>query len=1598
MALTLKERLKSYFKIGRAPSEEEFAELIDAIPENVISNDIITSSGDLILGGSTGIPEKLVVGTDGQVLTSDGTTASWENPVVPIFDTLMTTAGDMIYMTDDYGPVDSHESSIESVSIVVVNTASSHAPMLFNDLSVDASHIAYGSSLSINVDIWFSFVGGFSGAWADFMVRLRRDTVNGEVLAVAPLNSERRIQTDSGGHERNLVIDYVDPSPTTNVYVVSLDFVDAGDNYSTQVMALYSNQRQITVSRTITAESQPGRLQVGSDGQVLTVIEGIPGWATPQETTPLDHDHVWADITDKPEVFPPDTHSHTLDSLSNVNAASPTDQQALIYDLATTQWIPGTVATTGGGVTLPDPVDATKFYNGAGEWAVPAGSDGAGVSEQEHLEAFLTSNVSMVTSGNTYYGPSLLLSAGKWLVNAALLYTPGTSQTFFYTSITDQSVIYATSISMAPQSTATSGLVNAVIDLEIPTTIFVSAIADQNLVNINGSLAGKDKISWITAIKLSTLGSGSTIVQSQDYICIQDQKAQGTHGGTFTSGAWQTRDLNTEQSDSGGHASVANNQITLEAGTYICRIQCPAYNVNQHQAKIYNITRSTDLLVGSNTRCDNADGTETYSIVVGKFVLEESTVIEIQHYSTSTRNNDGFGRYCNITTEIYSIAEFWKVEENAGSGSTIVQSQDYICIQDQKAQGTHGGTFTAGAWRTRDLNTEQSDTGNHASISSNQIILEPGIYTYKINAVAFRVGSHQARLQDITNSITINYGTSEYSWPGDNTTSSSMISGKLAITSPTIYEIQHRCETTETGNGFGQGASFGTEVYTIAEFWKVEENADSGEWSSSSPLGFTAVTDASGGYYDALTSNTLTDVDAAKMKVTFTAPASGEVLVRLSATANAGNVENAYLIWGIREGETSVINGGIAVRCIVQNKYTPVGVSKTFVITGLIPGEHTFKWAYSISAGTASIDANEDSQAVMEVWALGETSSSSGITLPNPTNSNLYLNGEGEWTTPFSGSSTKYLCYVDEKPASTNGGVATSNSWQTRTLNTVKSDLSGIGSLANNQVTLPAGSYRIYASVPFYRIGNTVLRIHDVTNDASLVLSTFQSLSPTDVVSNLMFTGSFTIVEETVIELQYHTTSNTGATIDLGIGNDVGGISTFSVLELWKLETGADLTIVQSQDYICIQDQKAQNTPGGTFTAGAWRTRDLNTEQSDMGNHVVVASNQITLQPGTYTCEIRCPALKVERHQARLYNMTASSTVLEGTAEYAYESGTVGNTSSICGKFTLEVESVLEVQHQCTNTIVDYGFGINVNFGEKCVFTVAEFWKVEENPITNIGGSTLLLDYRASTDIAAPTALPVSTWTDLGTNQTFTVTNPNAKIVIAIGGSVTVGNSGSPGNVGSRMVIDSEGTPINKFLSGFYRVGGAYHAGPFGGSSISVGSLSVGVHTVKPQIFFPADSTNLYCRPASQPEAEGLYIQVWQVEESTLGSSTLNNNSSYLTSDVILTDASSFFDGPSLTLGPGIWLINSGLSFLSGLACAITVQLWDGTNVFSNIDKTIQATNYDGINISGIVSIDTETNVKVSVRNNQSNNLVIKTTGLYAATNKSSWITAVKIG
>jgi len=167
-----------------------------------------------------------------------------------------------------------------------------------------------------------------------------------------------------------------------------------------------------------------------------------------------------------------------------------------------------------------------------------------------------------------------------------------------------------------------------------------------------------------------------------------------------------------------------------------------------------------------------------------------------------------------------------KADAAATNGVKWAGAYSYVLVRDEKTQNTDGGTATSGSFQTRTLNTESSDADGVCSLSSNKITLAAGTYECVISTPAWRVGRHQARLQNVTDASTVLVGTTEYASNLDASGSfgpmtRSLIIGRFTIAASKELEVQHRVETTKTNNGFGVGCNFTTEVYTVAEFRKV---------------------------------------------------------------------------------------------------------------------------------------------------------------------------------------------------------------------------------------------------------------------------------------------------------------------------------------------------------------------------------------------------------------------------------------------------------------------------------------------------------------------------------------------------------------------------------------------------------------------------------------------------------------------------------------------------------------------------------------------------------------------------------------------------------
>jgi len=141
-----------------------------------------------------------------------------------------------------------------------------------------------------------------------------------------------------------------------------------------------------------------------------------------------------------------------------------------------------------------------------------------------------------------------------------------------------------------------------------------------------------------TGLEWQAPGGGATTAT------FTDEKASGTDGGTFTSGAWRTRDLNTTVFNNITSCSLSSNQISLPAGTYMINAQAPGFDISQGQTRLYNITDSSVTIAGASTYCaaGSSDATAP-SLVLGAFTIAGTKTFELQHRAGETQATNGFG-------------------------------------------------------------------------------------------------------------------------------------------------------------------------------------------------------------------------------------------------------------------------------------------------------------------------------------------------------------------------------------------------------------------------------------------------------------------------------------------------------------------------------------------------------------------------------------------------------------------------------------------------------------------------------------------------------------------------------------------------------------------------------------------------------------------------------------------------------------------------------------------------------------------------------------------------------------------------------------------
>jgi hypothetical protein len=142
-----------------------------------------------------------------------------------------------------------------------------------------------------------------------------------------------------------------------------------------------------------------------------------------------------------------------------------------------------------------------------------------------------------------------------------------------------------------------------------------------------------------------------------------------------------------------------------------------------------------------------------------------------------------------------------------------------------------------------------------------------------------------------------------------------------------------------------------------------------------------------------------------------------------------------------------------------------------------------------------------------------------------------------------------------------------------------------------------------------------------------------------------------------------------------------------------------------SQQIFHIQDQKPSGTNGGTFTQGAWRTRDINTVVKSTIAGSGLSANRFSMMPGTYDVDIQCVAYACSWSRIRLYNKTKNEVAALGLTQFSQATNSGGYAygdafpAALRHRLTLSEETTFEVQHICQYTRVSDGFGVAVGQG-----------------------------------------------------------------------------------------------------------------------------------------------------------------------------------------------------------------------------------------------------------------------------------------------------------
>lgn len=228
------------------------------------------------------------------------------------------------------------------------------------------------------------------------------------------------------------------------------------------------------------------------------------------------------------------------------------------------------------------------------------------------------------------------------------------------------------------------------------------------------------------------------------------------------------------------------------------------------------------MRVTSNEQSINADVVQSIAMLRQSPISLKLNAIDWQWLGTSIDHliaNDwligGSDRDLAVSQLLNASASLFNFALEVGMKAAIAY--------DLKSAGSNGGTFTSGAWRQRDLNTE-IDPNNIINVASNAVtISEAGLYYIRAIAPAQGVGGHVCRLTK--NNAELQVGTQCYTGGTSQGQGESVAITVAQLVVGDIIRLENQCKTTYATYGFGVGdvntVSSVVAIFSIIEFIRL---------------------------------------------------------------------------------------------------------------------------------------------------------------------------------------------------------------------------------------------------------------------------------------------------------------------------------------------------------------------------------------------------------------------------------------------------------------------------------------------------------------------------------------------------------------------------------------------------------------------------------------------------------------------------------------------------------------------------------------------------------------------------------------------------------